>query len=84
MEPPRYLWDRQEHQGIFQSTAANPDLHDELAAHNIDVSFYDGWSIVKGRFEYLCNFVGGIVSVFPSVSKVESKFLIVKAKKNEF
>ena len=38
---------------------------------------------MKGRFESLCCFFGGITSVFPGTAQVESKFLIVKAEKDK-
>ena len=61
----------QEHQYLVCSAAAKPALHDALDACNDDVSFDDGWSIVKVRFESLCHFVGGITSVFPGTDQVE-------------
>ena len=74
----------QGHQDLVQAVTTEPDLHDVIAACNEDVSFDDCWSIVKGRFEFLCCFVGRIASVFPGTAQVENVFSIVKAKKYKF
>ena len=62
----------QDHQYLVRSTDADLDLHYALAACNDVMSFDDSWSIVKGWFESLCPFIGGIASVFPDTAQVES------------
>ena len=47
-------------------------------------TFDEAWSIVKGRFKYLLRFCGGVASVFPGTSQVESDFSIVKGEKTMF
>ena len=39
---------------------------------------------VKGRFDSLKHFVGGITSVFPGTAQVESNFSIIKIEKDNF
>jgi len=39
---------------------------------------------VKGRFKYLLRFCGGVASVFPESSQVESDFSILKGEKTMF
>ena len=55
----------QEHKDLFRSVAAKLSLHDTLDVCNTNVSFDDGWSIVKGRFKFMCNFVRGTTSILP-------------------
>ena len=55
-----------------------------LDAYNNDVSFDEGWYILKGHFDSLCHFVGGIASIFPGTAQAESEFLIVKTEKDDF
>lgn len=73
----------QEHKNLVRAIANEPALHPAREACKDDVSFHDGWSIVKGRFESLQCFAGGIASVFPSPSQVESNFSIIKAEKDD-
>ena len=74
----------QEHQALRRAFNAEPSLHALLSSCKDDVPFNDGWSAVKGRFESLHAFVGGIASVFPATAQVESDFSIVKAEKDDF
>lgn len=74
----------EEHRDLVRAAAAEPALRSALDACKDGVSFAEGWSVVKGRFESLHRFVGGIASVFPGTSQVESDFSIVKAEKDIF
>ena len=59
---------KQEHQYLVRSIAAKPALHAALSSCNDGLSFDAGWSVVKGRFESLKRFIGGIVSFFPGTA----------------
>ena len=74
----------EEHKDLIQAAAAKPALRAAIEACSDDASFADGWSMVKGRFESLHRFVGGIMSMLPGISQVESNFSIVKAEKDIF
>ena len=74
----------QENQDLVQSVSAKPALHAALSLCNNEVLFDAGWSVVKGRFDYLKRFVGGITSIFPSTTLVESDFSIIKIEKGDF
>lgn len=74
----------QEHKDLVRAIATETTLRDAVYECNDGVSFDDGWSIVKGRFEALQCFAGGIATVFPGTSQVESDFSIVKAEKDDF
>jgi hypothetical protein len=41
------------------------------------------WDVVKGRFSGLRQFCGGLATVFPNTTAVESDFLMVKWEKND-
>ena len=51
--------------------------------HSIQ-SFEEAWAIVKGRFEILMDFCGGLASLFPNTSSVESDFSILSWEKDEY
>lgn len=74
----------QEHKDLIRTIAAEPVLRAAIDACNDDTSFDACWSIVKGRFEFLQRFAGGIASVFPGTAQVESDFSVVKAEKDDF
>ena len=74
----------QEHQDLVRAAAANPDLLDALTTCNDGVLFDGGWSILKGRFESLFHFIGGITSVLPGTDQVERNSFILKAEKDDF
>ena len=46
--------------------------------------FTDAWRAVKGRFKALHRFCGGLASVFPETSQVESDFSVLKDEKDIF
>ena len=74
----------EEHRDLVQAAAAKPALLGALDACKDGVSFADGWSVVKGCFESLHRFVGGIALVFLGTLQVESDFSIIKAEKDIF
>ena len=47
-------------------------------------AFDEAPAIVKGRYEFLLQFCGGLVSVFLGTSQVESDFSIIKEDKEVF
>jgi len=59
-------------------------LQSALNSCDEKTTFDEAWSIVKGRFKYLLRFCGGVASVFPGTSQVESDFSIVKCEKTMF
>lgn len=75
---------KQEHKDFVRAISAESALRAAIEEYNGDISFDSGWYVVKGRFQSLKSFVGGIASVFPSTDQVESDFSIVKAEKDGF
>ena len=60
------------------------DLKDILDQFNYKTTFQNGWKILDSRFPLLCQFVGGLASVFPGTSTVESNFSVIGWEKNEY
>lgn len=74
----------QEHQDLVLAYCSEPQLQSALNACDGSSSFNDAWSIVEGRFSTLLRFCGGLASVFPGTSQVESDFSVVKNEKDIF
>ena len=74
----------QQHQELVVAYARQQQLREALKACDEKTTFDQGWGIVKGRFEALQRFCGGLASVFPGTSQVESDFSIVKGEKTMF
>ncbi|KAI9911995.1 hypothetical protein PsorP6_009574 [Peronosclerospora sorghi] len=66
---------------VFESEEA---FKNALRGCNKATSFEEGWSLTGGRFSVLQEFCGGLASVFPGTTSVESDFSIVKYVKNDF
>ena len=67
----------QEHHDIVWFASYDTALHDDLASCNDNMSFDDGWFIVKVRFESLWCSVVGITYILPGTEQMGSKFLII-------
>jgi hypothetical protein len=51
-------------------------LRDELDRFSVLTPFMESWKQVKGKFEQLIDFAGGLATVFPGTPTVESDFSI--------
>lgn len=60
----------QEHKDLVRAIVTDPAPCAAIDACKDDVSLDDCWNVVKGRFEYLQCFAGGIAYVFPGMGKV--------------
>ena len=58
-------------------------MKEYLSKHTQNTSFQDSWKILNGRFPLVEKFCGGIATVFPGTSQVESDFSLVKGAKND-
>ena len=74
----------QEHQELVAVYAQEQPLQAALKACDEKTTFEEAWGIVKGCFEVLQRFCGGLTSVFQGTSQVESDFSIVKGEKTMF
>ena len=73
---------QEEHRDLCRAYSVEFVLKNQLNSHNERTSFEDGWNPLQGRFNTLKDFCGGLASVFPSTSTVESNFSVINYKKN--
>jgi hypothetical protein len=50
------------------------DLKNSLDRLNYKLSFADGWNMLVDRFPLLCQFMGGLASVFPGTSREKNDY----------
>ena len=48
------------------------------------ISFDEAWSLIRNKYPLLCMFFGGLASVFPGTSTVESDFSIIGFEKDDY
>ena len=59
-------------------------LKEQIDAGGENESFEAAWEPIRKRFPTLNEFAGGLATVFPGTSNVESDFSILKWSKDEF
>eukprot|EP00171_Calliarthron_tuberculosum_P006802 IDg6802t1 len=74
----------QQHQNLQEMVSRESALKDTIKLCDDKTSFIDCWKILNGRFPLLERFCGGLATVFPGTSQVESDFSLVKGAKNIF
>ena len=75
-----------QHRQLCIAYCKEPTLKSALDKYEeVDIKSFDtAWAIVKGRFEILRDFCGGIATVFPNTASVESDFSILGWEKDKF
>ena len=73
----------EEHVELVEAVGRERGLKPQLQALPAGVSFDDGWKTLKQRFPSLCSFAGGLATIFPGTSTVESDFSLVKWERDE-
>ena len=68
----------QEHVEMLNAVRNEPTLKRAITSLQAGATFNESWNIVKSRFEYLQKFCGGLATVFPGTSQVESDFSLTK------
>ena len=71
-----------DHKDMLLAYACEPSIKEILDAHDHQTFFSDAWDYVKTRFFTLRQFCGGLVSMFPNNTSVESDFCMVKWEKD--
>jgi arsenate reductase-like glutaredoxin family protein len=74
----------QEHKAFVDAITHKEPLRNVLNDHDATVPFSDSWKCLGDRFKLLVSFCGGIATIFPGPSQVESDFSIIKFEKDEF
>ncbi|GMH36905.1 hypothetical protein BSKO_04778 [Bryopsis sp. KO-2023] len=73
----------QDHSDLLEEYKNDTVFKSAIDSHDERTSFKTAWSCVpSGKFTNLRRFVGGLATVFPTTSSVESDFSIVKWEKN--
>lgn len=49
-----------------------------------DIRFHDAWVSVQSLFPKLCEFSGGLASVYPRAMRAESEFSVIGWEKDEY
>jgi hypothetical protein len=71
-----------DHRDLRVAYAREPNVKAAFDKHGEDF-FNEAWDIVKGRFNDLRQFCGGLAIAFPNTTSVESDFSFVKWEKND-
>ena len=74
----------EEHADSVEAVSREYDLRANLQMCAPKTTFEEGWGLVGGRFPFLRRFAGGLATVFPGASNVESDFSLVKWEENKF
>jgi len=72
-----------EHRQLRAVYDNEPHVAKAFDQHDENTFFNDAWDVVKGRFNGLCQFCGGLATAFPNMVVVESDFSMVKWEKND-
>ena len=71
-----------DHRELVLVYAREPNIKSALNAHDEKTCFNDAWDVLKGRFQHLRMFCGGLATAFPNTCAVEGDFSIVKWEKD--
>ncbi len=72
-----------EHQQLRAVYDNEPHVAKAFDQHDENTFFNDAWDVIKGRFSGLRQFCGGLATMFPNTTVVESDFLMVKWEKDD-
>lgn len=76
---------QEEHRNLVSANRSEEVLKKSIMDSKHSMSFSDGWKCIgSGRFTKLKEFCGGLATVFPGTSTVESDFSIVNFEKKEY
>ncbi len=71
-------------QELFNAYKREPGSKLLIDKHDHTTFFNTGWDDLKGRFEHLRMFCGGLANAFANITSVESYFSILKWEKDDF
>lgn len=55
-----------------------------LDAFDVSTPFDEAWRSVQSQFPKLCKFAGGLATVYPGTTRVDSDYSIIGWEKNEY
>jgi hypothetical protein len=71
-----------EHRELLRARQCEDPLRKALQKHGSANSFIDSWAVCQNRFIRRHEFYGGLATVFPGTSVVESNFSVVNCEKS--
>jgi hypothetical protein len=66
-----------DHRDLMKMYRDDENMRNVIDKHNVNTLFNDAWDCVP-RFKRLCAFCGGLATIFPNTTSVESDFSILK------
>jgi hypothetical protein len=72
-----------QHKALHDSYDRQPDVKSSIDSFDDSASYRDAWIGLQNTYPSLERFVGGLATIFPGTSTVESDFSVVKYEKNK-
>jgi hypothetical protein len=72
-----------QHKALCDSYHRQPDVRSSIDSFDDIAAYCDAWIGLRNTFPLLERFVGGLATIFPGTSTVESDFSVVKYEKNK-
>ena len=74
----------EEHSSLRDLFTRDEEFHAMLDGMASYIGFHDAWVSVQPRFPKLCEFAGGLASMYPGTTRVESDFSVIGWEKDEY
>ncbi|CAK9260470.1 unnamed protein product [Sphagnum jensenii] len=72
-----------QHKVLCDSYRRQPDVKSSIDSFDDSAAYHDAWIGLHNTYPLLEKFVGGLATIFPGTSTVESDFSVVKYEKNK-
>jgi hypothetical protein len=72
-----------QHKALYDSYYRQPDVKSSIDSFDDSAAYRDAWIGLQNTYPLLERFVGGLATMFPGTSTVESDFSVVKYEKNK-
>ena len=72
-----------QHKALCNAYQLQPELKSSIDSFGDGAAYRDAWNGLHNTYPLLERFVGGLATIFPGTSTVESEFLVVKYEKNK-
>jgi hypothetical protein len=72
-----------QHKALCDSYRCQPDVKSSIDSFDNSAAYRDAWIGLHNTYPLLEKFVGGLATIFPGTSTVESDFSVVKYEKNK-
>jgi hypothetical protein len=72
-----------QHKALYDSYRRQPGVKSSIDSFDDSAAYRDAWIGLQNTYPLLERFVGGLATIFPGTSTVESDFSVVKYEKNK-